>query len=174
MERIELLIKELDLVFGVGFTGIDRPGFDTDNGTHVTEPNMSECGRFPVDPCDEYGEYKVLRWIKESEWAYCKQVATECGSNADWSAAAFHVGPGSEPNMHNGDVYVTSDEPDGRDFHYCIVRRWTKGRTTKRKYEPCGSVTTERISDWPDLMSALVHARRFVAMLRLGETVHHS
>ena len=66
-ERIELLIKELDLVFGVGFTGIDRPGFDTDNGTHVTDPTMSECGRFDVDPCDEYGEYKVLRWIKESE-----------------------------------------------------------------------------------------------------------
>ena len=58
--KVELLAKELSA------RGASAPSFDY-NGTSITNPRTGECGRFPVDPCDEYGEHNVLQWIRKAE-----------------------------------------------------------------------------------------------------------
>ena len=45
---------------------------------------------------------------------------TRCGLNADWNCDAWHVGPGSDPAEHTGDIYLLDNEDGG----WLVVRRW--------------------------------------------------
>jgi hypothetical protein len=45
--------------------------------------------------------------------------ATSCGLNSDWCTEVVHLGPGSEPNRHDGDLYLTIDDEDRLE----LVRR---------------------------------------------------
>lgn len=40
-----------------------EPGFDFDESTWITAPNVSECGRFFVDPVECYGRWYV-EWLE--------------------------------------------------------------------------------------------------------------
>ena len=86
LERIELLVNLL------AAHKAEAPWFDSD-GTSITDPTMSDCGRFPVDPCDEYGDHNVLQWIREAEEMTKSKIMTirelfdwedQCGINRRW------------------------------------------------------------------------------------------
>lgn len=144
MARIEMLVKELEEQRG------DPPWIEF-HGTCITDPTMSECGRFPIDPCDEYGEHRVLQWIKEAEEA-CSKTAPMCGLNADWCCRAWHMSSEYEPNLNDGDIYVVDDEGSSPP-RFCIVRRWHE--------EPNDNV--EYISESPDLITAMKMGREVAA-----------
>ena len=74
---------------------------------------------FPViasDPCD----IAAIRAAHASAVPSVPSDFTRCGLNADWNCDAWHVGPGSDPAEHTGDVYLLDNEEGG----WIVVRRW--------------------------------------------------
>jgi len=72
-----------------------------------------------------FGDIDRLRSrdLTDEEFGYIKLTARgdarQCGLNADWSVSAWHLGPSAEPNLTDGDMYLTDDE----DGYMSLVQR---------------------------------------------------
>lgn len=62
-----------------------------------------------------------------------------CGSNADWSISAWHVGPSKVPNTNEGDVYVLEDDETS---NYFVSRRWYDDEEMGDEIEDLGTFAT--------------------------------